>query len=236
MLILIVNIITESEKDAGSLPPFDPSSHSVHPASRVRVVLKLHGTGIQNAQVSQSKSRTDSPISVFDSDEDEGESEVYSDSDDLAVATRRSKRIADTKDDSAQLPFSPRKTRSRKTIILDEDEDDELLIASPSVRRSTRSRKAVQRNNYVDSGDDDYAPTPKAKSAKKKAQPKASRPAYGRIRPLEDLKYDPDPDTKALRAHRSKCEKCQRQPTPQLKKSWKLDDEETEDLGGWVQW
>ncbi|KAK7680573.1 hypothetical protein QCA50_016355 [Cerrena zonata] len=235
----------ETKRDNGSLPPFDPSSHNVHPASRVRVVLKLHATGSKNGKVSRSKSRTETPQSDLDSDED-GESEADYGSDDSAVATRRSTRITKTKDNSSALPFSPRKTRSRKIHVIDdvdgeggegdeEEDDDELLIASPSVRRSTRSRKAVVRDNYVGSDDDAYAPTPKFKVAKKKSQPKASRPAYGRIRPIEDLKYDPNPGTRALRAHRSKCEKCQRQPTDQLKKRRKIDDEETEELGGWVQ-
>lgn len=234
---------TEQKKKAGSLPSFDPSSHTIHPASRVRVVLRLHGSRSKAKEKSRSKSRTDSPLSDLDSedDEDEGESELEEDSDGSLVPTRRSTRNARTSaQDNSGLPFSPRKTRARAIYISDDEDDDDadpLLIATSPVRRSTRSKRAVQRD-YVegDEDDDDYAPTPQAKGTKKKAQPKASRPAYGRIRPMEDLKYDPDPETKALRAHRSKCEKCQREPTPQLKKKRKIDDEEADELGGWVQW
>ena len=234
-------MVSEHKRDNGTLPPFDPSSRDVHPASRVRVVLRLNGS-TKNDQGSRDESESAIFVSDSSEDDDVGESELDDDSDASVLPTRKSTRLAGTNNDSAQLPFSPKKTRSRKVIILDDDEendnddDDELLIASPSVRRSTRTRTAVVRKTFVDSGDEDYAPTPKSKVAKKKAQPKASRPAYGRIRTMDELKYDPDPSTKPLRAHRTKCEKCQRLPTPQLKKRRKAEDEEEEDLGGWVQW
>ncbi|CAL1695101.1 unnamed protein product [Somion occarium] len=239
----------ERKKARRSLPPFDPSAHYVHPASRVTMILKLGGN---RKRGSRSKSIDfEGPLTELD------ESDFSQDSESSTVAKRRTRRMPTraSKQTSAPLPFSPRKTRSRQVFLSEEEDSDELLIGP--TRRSTRSRKSVRDNledaYYVEDSDEEsdaYAPTTKAKTAKvKKARPKASRPAYGRVRPVADLDYDSDEDAKALRAHRSFCEKCHRQPTHILlaalrkkkgKKKRNEDDDENDEeklagLGGWVQ-
>ena len=205
----------EQKRDNDTLSPFDPSSRDVHPASRVRLVLRLNGSA---------KDDRGSRDESYSEDSDVGESELDDDSDASVFPVRKSTRLAGANSGSAQLPFSPKKTRSRKVIILggdeetDDNDDDDCFSISQAINE-----------------DEDYVPTPKSKLAKKKAEPKASRPAYGRVRTMDELKYDPDPGTKPLRVHRAKCEKCQQLPTSQLKKRRKAKDEE-EDLGGWVQW
>ena len=164
-----------------------------------------------------------------------------------------------------RLPFSPRKTRSRKVFSVgDSDEDSEEDDLPAPTRRSTRARKTDK--NYVsydvesisDEGtddDDDYAQTPaKPKSRLKKKI--IRRAAYGNIRHIADLQYDShsDEETAPLRVHRDICEKCHRGPAHALlelerKKGNKrrkkvIDDFEESDtdeeklnaLGGWVRW
>ncbi|KAI5124175.1 hypothetical protein M0805_000981 [Coniferiporia weirii] len=93
------------------------------------------------------------------------------------------------------------------------------------------------------SDDEDYGqPSRKAKRIKKKYGPK---PAYGRIRNIEEL-YDSDPETASLREHRDKCERCHRAPAHiLLKKTRRKNQKDKEDitehggesyksLGGWV--
>jgi hypothetical protein len=86
------------------------------------------------------------------------------------------------------------------------------------------------------------------------------RPAYGHIRSVADLDYDPDSDedTAALREHRNECEKCHMKPAHELleaerkrpkakgRKRRKTSDDDLEESGdeveritkkgGWVRW
>lgn len=194
-------------------------------------------------------------------EEDDADSDVYGSRPrrKAASGTRRSSRNTDKK-----APTRGSRKAPRKRYDEDEDEDDgDDYEAAPATRRSTRSRKTARSNlddEYEDDeyedDDGDYRAKPKAKgaTAKKTKGPvkrKGVRPAYGRVRPVADLDYDPgeDQSTAALRAHRDLCEKCARPPThlmllrekrkPGRKK--KQDDEEefvqqTGELGGWVRW
>lgn len=150
------------------------------------------------------------------------------------------------------LPFSPKKTRSRKvTTVISDEEDDEEDMSLPEItptRRSSRSTKHAR----VKLDDEDYEDqlndsdefvqgrsTAKVKPVKKKAvRGKASRPAYGHFRSVADLDYDEDEGTAVLRAHRGVCEKCEREPAHKLlqkskrkkkRKSKKSEDDFEED-------
>jgi chromodomain-helicase-DNA-binding protein 4 len=219
----------------------------------------------------------------FDSEEvPDSEEQTEDDDDDYEDANthelRRSSRTATTgsrKKTIKNLPFSPKKTRSRK---VDGDSDDELAgfdqeqsseVVEIPTRRSTRARKSAKANladeEYEDEGDeeDDDSSTRRRhkrnREVKKRKPPraKASRPAYGTIRDVADLDYDPysDDETLPLRAHRDECEKCRKQPVHKLllavktkpkgrrrkKTSDDEDDEGNEEerltaLGGWVRW
>ncbi|THH02604.1 hypothetical protein EW026_g282 [Hermanssonia centrifuga] len=160
------------------------------------------------------------------------------------------------------LPFSPKKTRSRKVVFMGEVSDDEDVQLSKPPRRSTRAQRSTRTSrdgdeysDDLDEDSDDYVETSvkgKSKVVKSKVvRGKASRPAYGHFRVVADLDYDSDEDSAALRAHRNVCEKCHRQPTHELllalsksngkKKRRKREDEfevssdeDVNSLGGWV--
>jgi chromodomain-helicase-DNA-binding protein 4 len=213
---------------------------------------------------------------VPDSEEEtEGDDDDYEDADTHDL--RRSSRTAASgsrKKTIKNLPFSPRKTRSRKVVG---DSDDELAgfdeeevseVVEIPARRSTRARKCNKANlaedAYEDEGDEDddssSRRTRKRTEVKKRKPPrtKASRPAYGSIRDVADLDYDPfsDNETLPLRAHRDSCEKCRKLPSHSLllamkkrpkgkgRKKKSSDDEDDEGneedrlmaLGGWVRW
>lgn len=166
---------------------------------------------------------------ISGSSEGEIEEDEYEDEEDsVQVATRRSHRsLAKPKKD---LPFSPKKTRSRRVFTIESDQeltnDDNL----PAPRRSTRSKKGLKVNLDTETYQDDTEPTDEGsddyelqnrqrrkEGKKRKAnRPKASRPAYGRFRAVADLDYDSDEETAALREHRDICEKCHRGPAHQL--------------------
>jgi chromodomain-helicase-DNA-binding protein 4 len=214
---------------------------------------------------------------VPDSEEDEeDEDEDYEDTN--THNPRRSSRTATVSSRTKavkNLPFSPRKrTRSMKAYP-DGDSEDELggfdqeesgeVVEIPT-RRSTRARKSAKANladadAYEDEGDDDDSThrTGRGNRVEKRKDPrgKASRPAYGHIRSVADLDYDPysDEETLPLRAHREECEKCRRQPAHILMEAMrkqvkgkgrkkKISDDEDEGdeqerlvaLGGWVRW
>ncbi|OCH94711.1 hypothetical protein OBBRIDRAFT_746991 [Obba rivulosa] len=221
----------ERKKKSRSLSPFDPSGVTVHPKSRVRLMLKVSNQ--RRATTRDSSLETDELVMGTDSDAYE--------SDDLSSrARKKSTRTAaaggKTKNKrlSRDLPFSPKKTRSRAIIVPDSDSDDDdsdVVELSLPTRKSTRAKKLVKTNldDYwvpeEGSGEDsdDYTERasrkPKAKQATKKiVRGKESRPAYGHFRVVADLELDEeeDPDTAPLRAHRSICEKCHRPPAHEL--------------------
>ncbi|KAJ7107605.1 SNF2 family DNA-dependent ATPase [Mycena crocata] len=214
------------KKTAGELAPFDPAAHYVHPKSRVRMVMNI---GKKGARVSISTNGSVPPTSdteeVPDSEEeDDEEDEEYGD-DASPIKPRRSTRSTNLP--RQNLPFSPKKTRSQKIIVLDSDEDNDADGSTNApTRRSTRSRKGFKVNldegAYYESEQEDddsegYDSASKLKGTAKRpkvARKKGTRPAYGHVRPVDDLDYDPnsDEETAALRVHRNVCEKCQETP------------------------
>ncbi|KAJ7492793.1 SNF2 family DNA-dependent ATPase [Mycena latifolia] len=224
------------KQEAGELAHFDPAAHYVHPKSRVRMVVNIGKNGARfnmssNGSVPPSSDVDEVPDSEADidedNDEDKDEDDEYGENEDSPIKVRRSTRSIKPRQN---LPFSPKKTRSQKVIVLDSDEEDDDApesINAPT-RRSGRSRKAFKVNlnegAYYESEQEDgdsegYDSAPRLKrAAKKVARKKGTRPAYGHVRPVADLDYDAnsDEDTAALRVHRNKCEKCNDKPAHEL--------------------
>jgi chromodomain-helicase-DNA-binding protein 4 len=135
-----------------------------------------------------------------------------------------------------KLPFSPRKTRSRKVYVSDHSDDEEPRSTSGSeagerapLRRSTRTRTATKArkadsDDFSDEGSENSDTSdrePSRKVPKRKRAPGTKfvrRAAYGRVRSVVDLEYDSqsDEETAPLRVHRSTCERCHRKPTHKL--------------------
>ncbi|KAJ7900162.1 SNF2 family DNA-dependent ATPase [Mycena olivaceomarginata] len=218
------------KKAADELADFDPAAHYVHPKSRVRMRLRIGKdrarTSISiNGSVAPSSDVEEVPDSEADvddgddSDEDDEEDEYEAEA---PIKPRRSTRSS--KLPGQNLPFSPKKTRSQKITVLDSDEETPAPDANASTRRSARSRKnfKISLDDYYESEQEDnssegYESTQKLRGAVKRpkaARKKGTRPAYGHVRGVEDLEYDPnsDEETAALRVHRNVCEKCHEHP------------------------
>ncbi|KAI0756774.1 SNF2 family N-terminal domain-containing protein [Daedaleopsis nitida] len=232
------------------LPAFDPTSSDVHPSSR-QDTLTVRFPG----RMARSSSRV-----VDDSGSDELARDYVSDEfsdESYAQSQRRSTRAAATANGKMgdKLPCSPKKTRtSRHTIVVHgSDSDSEIQDITLPTRKSTRARKLVRSN--LDDGDfedvspaDDSDADMKVVKKKKVVRKKASRPAYGNFREVDDLLVDDEEneDIAALVAHRAICEKCHTAPTHEQmkrkkgrKRKAKDDDSEDEEsrlanLGGWV--
>lgn len=249
-------------KGRGDFEDFDPSGKDVHPTSRLRniVTVNRHMGSASYSMISGSSSR---------SNIEEASAEGIEDSDDeYEQNVRPPRRILRARVAKA-LPFSPRKTRAQATTrdsSLDNDWKSEESKEDQQKRRSTRTRKTrgFDTANYEDSDAmdvDSGSEAPRSSRLKKKPKRgKASRPAYGSFRSVEDLDYDPcsDEETAPLRKHRDFCEKCHRQPAHILLNNLKRkktkgkgkrkrkDDDLEEDsgdeeeklthLGGWVRW
>ncbi|KAJ7293407.1 SNF2 family DNA-dependent ATPase [Mycena rebaudengoi] len=238
----------ERRRLEGELKAFDPNASYVHPKSRVRISVSIGKNGASANTISSNGSAALSsdveevpdsePGDDYDED-DEDDKEEKEDGDEYEehespIKVRRSSRT--TKLPQKVLPFSPKKTRSQRIAVLDTDEDeeeDEAGSTNVPTRRSTRARKGfkvkLDRGAYYeseqeddDSEADDAAPRPKAtvKKRARNARGKGAgvRPAYGHIRSVADLDYDPDSDedTAALREHRNECEKCHMKPAHEL--------------------
>lgn len=200
----------------------------------------------------------------FESSPQDSADDAFTDADESDhVPRRRSARaVAATKGDNKKqttLPFSPKKTRSRKIVIDLEDEDDED-DSTPSrrptpqgTRRSTRTSKRVRANldddDFIDDGEYEGPSRGKSRTTKKKAAPKKIPRGYGLVHDHPDA-FVEEP---GVTAHRKKCEKCHKEPTHKLlgkpkgkrgrKKKVEDDFEDDEDdqdrtaaLGGWVRW
>ncbi|KAJ6574934.1 hypothetical protein B0H19DRAFT_1371843 [Mycena capillaripes] len=247
------------KKTSGELADFDPAAHYVHPKSRVRMRVSIGKNGAKvsissNGSIARSSDVDEVPDSE-DEDEDNDEDEEYGE-EGSPVKVRRSTRP--TKLPRQNLPFSPKKTRSQKIVILDTDEEGDTVDGSTGgpARRSTRARKGFKINldegAYYESEQDDddsegYDSAPKLKGAVKRpkvARKRGTRPAYGHVRGVEDLEYDPnsDEETAALRVHRNICEKCHDVPAHQQlealrkrkgkgRKKRKTTDDEFEESG-----
>ncbi|KAJ7487418.1 SNF2 family DNA-dependent ATPase [Mycena galericulata] len=252
------------KKTAGELAEFDASAHYVHPKSRVRRDTDVGKKGAKldissNGSVPPSSDIDEVPDSEAELDDEDGDDndEYGEDEGDSPIKVRRSTRS--TKLLRQNLPFSPKKTRSQKIILLDSDEEDDADgSANVPSRRSTRTRKAFkvkldERAYYESDQEDDdsegYDSAPRPKKLMKAARKKGARPAYGHVRVVADLDYDPnsDEETAPLRAHREFCEKCheepahvqlervQKRPKGKGRKKRKTSDDDLEESGDEVE-
>lgn len=251
----------ERRKEEGVLEPFDPSASYIHPESRVKLTLKV-GRNPKRHDSAAPESEDELAISHAYTSSLEAEDDAFTEADEEdEIPVRRSSRaIAAGKSShkkQTSLPFSPKKTRSRKVIsLIDEDEDedeDEESFPAPQpdgLRRSTRSAKQARDNldddDFIDDGE--YASRAKTNHPKKRAEPKKRIRGYGVVHEGPQAFFD---DFGTTTAHRAKCEKCQREPTQKLlakhkgkkRKSRKTSDDFEDDdddesrlasLGGWV--
>jgi len=231
------------KKRTRELEDFDPYGASVHPLSRPRPK--------ESSRESSESSGVE--FASEDSEEVDQLEESESDLDGYAPPVRvRQLRSA------RRLPFSPAKAPPKRRIrrrAQSSESEDEIIIARRSTR-STRNKKSYRDDDeYEDdepNGSDDAPSAPK----KKRACPKASRPAYGHFREVANLELDDqsDDETLPLRAHRGECEKCRHPPSHILLKrldrrrrnkrsSDSNEEDEDEDerdnlegLGGWIRW
>lgn len=255
---------TVRKKQRGTLPQFDPSGPRVHHRDRVGLSVTIEKAKLKDKKNAKSRQRSVEDDSQFRSDNSDLPDEASdddADDDDYGSkhSPRRSMPRRAKEKPGRDLPFSPKKTRARtgmraaQVIIIDSDLEGEAEDESAFDRTRLRSKQKKKYNEDEDEADYDYRSEEeedrprKAKRAIKKTGP---RPAYGRIRDVENL-YDSDPETAALRAHREVCEKCHREPAHVLLRRLakrkgrkkKVDDEFEEDeqeaanaLGGWVRW
>ncbi|KAH8119925.1 hypothetical protein DFH11DRAFT_1557318 [Phellopilus nigrolimitatus] len=239
----------EKTKAEGLLKPFDPSASYVHPKDRMGLVIR-----IKRAKNLTERSSEDEMSQVSDSEaSEEGSDDDFGEPRQLRARETRFMKRTQSKYPRAPS-FSPKKTRARvhgqsNPIELGEESDVEHELPKRRSSRSTRKKvytinddsEYESEEERDSSGYEDNKPSRKAKKVIKRKGPK---PAYGRIRNVEDL-YDSDPETAPLREHRDFCEKCRKEPAHLLlkrkkrKRRRKDEDElsETEEanrLGGWV--
>lgn len=262
-LLYILHPLTLSP-DIAKLAPnfkhadFDPSASYVHPLDRIKI--KIAPSRTQTASTDISSALNSDAMDYQGEEEEEDEDDAGEDSDTYAESSSN-KRVTR----QSKLPFSPRKSRSQRIIVIDDSESERASSARPA-RRLTRGAVKLQlASDYSESegGDDndsEYAVSRSLRGpAKKKAfRPKFPPPSYGNIRPIAALEYDDYPEDKdnaSLRAHRNICEKCHLTTAKELlqtmKKSKKgkkrkrgsedefdySDDEDRyKELGGWVRW
>lgn len=126
-----------------------------------------------------------------DDDMDDSEDEFEEEADDNRRRSGRGFQKV-----TAYLPFSPKKMRLRKTLVLPSDDDE--VEAGVSTRKSTRQRKPSQvKDAYVESEDEgedsDAYQHKKSSKGKVKRIPRkraAVKPAYGILRSIEDAELD----------------------------------------------
>ncbi|CAA7268012.1 unnamed protein product [Cyclocybe aegerita] len=203
------------KKREGALAPFDPSAHYIHPLSRVKMTISIKSDRSSRA------SRSDDEV-VPDSEEDyEEETDDVDDNEYNGRRLRNQPPRAARKPATKDLPFSPKKTKSRKVLTIMDSEDsvsefDDVEEVHPT-RRSTRSRKAIEINlvsdddEYIDEDELARKHKQKGKTSKKTSRPKSALPMYGHFREISTFKDDPfsdDEENEALRRHRDLCEKC----------------------------
>jgi chromodomain-helicase-DNA-binding protein 4 len=255
------------KKSSNDLPEFNPNATYVHPLSRPKAKnFKQGDRSSRSSRVSRSVEAESVPASEEEEasadDEGEDDEEYEDDEEDRARTPPRSVRPTTRK----ELPYSPKKTRSTRVVVIDSDSEASGKSSQnhQSFRRSTRSRKAAEIVLVSDDDSDgEYnsrARKVNAQPARKKRHVKSVQPMYGHFRDISTLDEDPfsdDEEREVLRRHRKVCEKCYQSPAHVLleqfrKKSKRkgkkrkrgTDDEfeESEDddsyigMGGWVQW
>ncbi|KIJ68216.1 hypothetical protein HYDPIDRAFT_82781 [Hydnomerulius pinastri MD-312] len=161
----------EQRKDEGILEPFDPSSHTIHPDSRMRSVVTFSPNGRNatartfsgSAKSDSYSARSGSPLSDV-SDEEEEEDVDRSDDEDYdgRAPTRRSTRATTARNKKvvqSKLPFSPKKLRGARVRPAQSGSDsgdelggygqDDSEVEIIPTRRSGRSRN-LARSNLAD--------------------------------------------------------------------------------------
>lgn len=233
----------------------------MHPKSRVKNVInissRLASTSFYGRKGPSDASEMEPVPDSEEEEESVGDSEEdYIEDEQSPVRARRSTRAAAVSKPHKNLPYSPKKTRSKKLFATSDNDDNDSGPAA--TRRSTRPRKGVKVNldadpysedgtqSEDDEGSDDYSSRKaKAKSRSKKTKRvnKGTRPAYGHFRGIDELDYDShsDEESAPLRAHRDFCEKCHRGPAHELmialkkrpkgKKKKKTSDDEFDESG-----
>ncbi|KAG7099004.1 hypothetical protein E1B28_000889 [Marasmius oreades] len=215
--------VYEEKKNNRLLPAFDPTtSKEVHPDHRLSIIMNLdmkrkRVTRLSISSTSSSRYHDDSEPSP------ESESEAVSGVEFNADVPSSAYDSPTPSRTTRYKLLSPRKTRSRKVIPVD---DDDGAGASNGLRRSTRSNKGLRipldDDVYVDDSQDEddvsFAGSKtfqrKAKSAKSKNKDvKIVPPAYGHFRPIEETAGN---DEEPLLAHRQFCEKCFEAPAHKL--------------------
>ena len=215
----------ERAKAEGGLEHFDPSAQYVHPLSRVRIKIR-----ISSESRSQSARLSDGETFTSEEEDESEESEDDNDYGSPVLRTRLSRRAKSMA--TKGLPFSPRKTRSRKVMSFAESESDFSDQMRSSTRRSTRTRVTkinliTDEEDYLDEDETDSQSQDRRTKAKGKTKTRKSihpKPMYGRIRAVTAIKDDPFPDDEeheALRRHRDICEKCHQKPAHLLLAAFK---------------
>ena len=245
------------EKEDGSLENFDPTANYIHPDSRVKLTLKV-GPSSKAASTHVSEDEDEFAASFAGSSPVESEDDAFTD--DEARLRRSSRAVTAAKIDKKKqttLPFSPKKTRSRKIISLIDDDDSEDASSSRQrtpapprrpTRGATRARQNFDDEDFID--DDDYEEgSSRGRSTKKKAVPKKVIRTYGIVHSHPDAFSE----ELGVMAHRRQCEKCRKEPTHMLLRKTKKgrpkkrkaeddfeddenDYERTIAMGGWVRW
>ncbi|KDQ19888.1 hypothetical protein BOTBODRAFT_27309 [Botryobasidium botryosum FD-172 SS1] len=224
----------QTRKLAGLLKSFDPSGKDVHPKDRVT------SKRVNSGSPYDSPSNLSSDLTVSESDAD-------SDSDtDSAQPTRRSTRIGGNTTtarsrgnaaSSSRTLHTRAKTRSQGPVGRD--------------RSTTSGNTESSPPSTIDTSSDDELHMGSSGSSKPKLKirlVRTIRPGFGALHRVSRVLNSDDP----LRAHRRKCEKCQRGPAHELLEAFRKkkkggrrkkpgsdgevvdEQEEYRDLGGWV--
>lgn len=245
------------KKSAGKLKPFDPSAPSVHPSSRVKIKLRLGGKDTVTANNKANKE------TVSNSDDDyEGtdEMEQYSSDDEYDSSSQQGRVTTRHMRRTAKLPFSPRKSRLRRAIVID-DSDESNSEVRPTQRRSRRIKSdIIAAGSESSSSFSSYREVRKTRNEvlpKKVRIKRPAKPAYGHVHDISDIEYESDDELACLRRHRNICGKCHEGPAHDLLQKFKKrsrnkssrkkptrdelvetedEDERLNSLGGWVRW
>ncbi|KAG9018869.1 hypothetical protein FRB90_008806 [Tulasnella sp. 427] len=233
----------EDARDSKTLEPFDPSSKKVLPADRLSLRAVEGGRNPPRSSKVDRRSGS-SAASASEASDDSGEKsdgyeEDFDDTPGRHLRTRAALQKFGPWSPTKRQPPTRSSTRARKQNYADVLVDDESSIA------------------VEDSEDDYFEPGKRSPAAKRQKRKRVSRPAYGFVRPTDDLE-EYDSDTSPLDTHRPYCEKCEQGPAhilmPRaLKRKSKAgsrkkkkgpdadlmessEDEvvKTEKLGGWV--
>ncbi|KAF8634457.1 hypothetical protein AX15_000900 [Amanita polypyramis BW_CC] len=208
------------KKVIGDLKPFDPSASYVHPASRIKVKVRLGTRGVTTANGRVGRHRDEMIVSGTEDEYEGGTEESDQPSDDEYESSGRQGRIMTRRTRHTKaLPFSPRKSRLRRVHTIDDSDEDDGLEARPSLRRSKRT-KTIQvavgsESSSLSSDHTMYKPRSHRgdEHKKKTRRKKPIKPAYGCIHDVSDIEYESDDE---LRRHRDICEKCHERPAHEL--------------------